>query len=56
MIWLLAGPIPNTGTAVRSLKEMGKKYKFISNNSMRTNEEYIEKLMEIGVNDVVQVS
>lgn len=52
---MLIEPIPNTGTAINLIKNANKQYKFISNNSMRTDQEYLRKFSNIGVKDVQEV-
>ncbi|KAM7347544.1 uncharacterized protein ACRADG_007114 [Cochliomyia hominivorax] len=52
VVWLLLEAIPNAGQAINLIKNEGKRYKFISNNSMRTDEQYLEKFKETGVQNV----
>lgn len=52
VVWMLVDPLPNTGSAIMHFKNAGKQFKFISNNSVRTDEEYLSKLKNIGVADV----
>eukprot|EP00099_Drosophila_melanogaster_P016370 NP_570021.2 uncharacterized protein Dmel_CG2680 [Drosophila melanogaster] len=52
VVWLLVGWIPNTGAAVNALKAAGKQIKFVSNNSFRSEEDYMEKFRHIGAKNV----
>ncbi|XP_065364365.1 uncharacterized protein LOC135957525 [Calliphora vicina] len=52
VVWLLLEGIPNAGQAINLIKDEGKHYKFISNNSMRTDEQYLQKFKETGVQNV----
>ncbi|XP_034671279.1 glycerol-3-phosphate phosphatase [Drosophila subobscura] len=52
VVWLLVGWIPGTGAAVNALKSAGKQIKFVSNNSFRTDEQYMAKFEHIGANNV----
>ncbi|EDW00281.1 phosphoglycolate phosphatase 2 [Drosophila grimshawi] len=52
VIWLLVGWIPGTGDAINALKNAGKCVKFVSNNSFRTGEQYMEKFEHIGAVNV----
>lgn len=56
VVWLLLEGIPNAGQAINLIKDEGKHYKFISNNSMRTDEQYLQKFKETGVQNVNKVS
>ncbi|XP_067641461.1 uncharacterized protein [Eurosta solidaginis] len=49
VIWLIMAPIPNTAEAVNVLKADGKRVIFVSNNSLRTDEDYFKKFTNIGV-------
>ena len=55
VVWLVSGAIPRTGEAINLLKAAGKTVKFVSNNSERSDEEYLKKFKTIGVADVVEV-
>ncbi|XP_055914550.1 uncharacterized protein LOC129947844 [Eupeodes corollae] len=52
VIWMLAGPIPGAGHVINLFLKAGKKYKLISNNSLRPDEEYLSLLAEMGVKDI----
>ncbi|KAL7745365.1 hypothetical protein ACLKA6_015382 [Drosophila palustris] len=52
VIWLLVGWIPGTGEAINALKNAGKSIKFVSNNSFRTDDQYMEKFDRIGARNV----
>lgn len=52
---MLSEPIPNTGTAVNLLKTCEKQFKFVSGNGMRSDQDYIDKLKNIGVKNVIKV-
>ncbi|EDW27815.1 GL19811 [Drosophila persimilis] len=52
VVWMLVGWIPGTGAAVNALKSAGKQIKFVSNNSFRTDEQYMAKFKHIGANNV----
>uniref|UniRef100_T1GH37 Uncharacterized protein n=1 Tax=Megaselia scalaris TaxID=36166 RepID=T1GH37_MEGSC len=47
VLWLVIGPIKNAGIGFALLQEAGKSLNFISNNAMRTDEEYIQKLTSL---------
>lgn len=49
VLWLVIGPIKNAGIGFALLQEAGKSLNFISNNAMRTDEEYIQKLTSLGI-------
>ena len=55
VVWLISGNIPRTGEAINLLKKNGKIVLFVSNNSQRSDEEYIAKFKTIGVTDVKEV-
>ncbi|ALC48779.1 CG2680 [Drosophila busckii] len=52
VLWLLDGWIPGTGEAINALKSAGKSIKFVSNNSFRSDEQYMEKFAHIGAEQV----
>ncbi|KAH8286993.1 hypothetical protein KR054_000418 [Drosophila jambulina] len=52
VVWLLVGWIPGTGPAVNALKAAGKQIKFVSNNSFRSEEGYMEMFRHIGAKNV----
>ncbi|XP_034119260.1 uncharacterized protein LOC133847166 [Drosophila sulfurigaster albostrigata] len=52
VVWLLVGWIPGTGEAINALKDAGKAVKFVSNNSFRTDDQYMEKFNTIGARNV----
>ncbi|XP_019543725.3 chronophin-like [Aedes albopictus] len=49
VVWNFTGPIPGVGKALQLLKQNGKKLAFISNNGMRTMDEYREKFQKLGI-------
>ncbi|XP_039958624.1 4-nitrophenylphosphatase-like [Bactrocera tryoni] len=51
VMWMIAAPLPRTGEAVNALKDDGKQVFFVSNNSVRLDEEYVNKFTNIGVKD-----
>ncbi|XP_050328065.1 uncharacterized protein LOC126758082 [Bactrocera neohumeralis] len=51
VMWMIAAPLPRTGEAVNALKDDGKRVFFVSNNSERPEEEYVNKFTSIGVKD-----
>ncbi|KAL5275988.1 hypothetical protein ACFFRR_001672 [Megaselia abdita] len=52
VVWLVVGGIEGAGKGFMSLKEAGKSLKFISNNALRTDEDYIKKLSALGIDNV----
>ncbi|EDW57400.1 uncharacterized protein [Drosophila virilis] len=52
VVWLLVGWIPGAGEAINALKNAGKSVKFVSNNSFRTDDQYMEKFDHIGAINV----
>lgn len=52
VIWMLAGPIPGAGNVINRFLQAGKKYKLISNNSMRSDSEYLSNLDAMGVQGI----
>lgn len=57
VIWTGSGPtIPRAGEAMQMLKDRCKQVKFVSNNSWRSNSEYLEKFKQIGLENVEDVS
>ncbi|XP_011201824.2 uncharacterized protein LOC105225180 [Bactrocera dorsalis] len=51
VLWMVSSPLPRTGEAVNALKDDGKQVRFVSNNSLRLDEEYVNKFTRIGVKD-----
>lgn len=49
VVWNFTGPIAGVDSALQLLKENGKKLAFISNNGMRTMDEYREKFEKLGI-------
>lgn len=49
VVWDFIGPIPGVDKALPLLKKKGKKLAFISNNGMRTMEEYKQKFLKLGI-------
>ncbi|XP_073835486.1 uncharacterized protein [Musca autumnalis] len=53
VLWAFSSPIANSGEAINLLKTAGKQFKFVSNNDgMRTDRDYIDKLENMGVNNI----
>lgn len=52
VIWLMASPIPEAGDVINLFLQAGKKYKLISNNSMRSDDEYLSNLAAMGVQGI----
>lgn len=51
VVWNFTGPIPGVDQALQLLKAKGKRLAFISNNGMRTMDEYKQKFHELGVDE-----
>lgn len=51
VVWNFTGPIPGVDQALQLLKQKGKKLAFISNNGMRTMQEYKEKFRQLGIEE-----
>ncbi|XP_055627084.1 uncharacterized protein LOC129769088 [Toxorhynchites rutilus septentrionalis] len=49
VVWNFTGPIPDVDRALQLLKHKGKKLAFISNNGMRTMEEYKRNFRKLGI-------
>ncbi|ETN60927.1 4-nitrophenylphosphatase [Anopheles darlingi] len=49
VVWHFTGPIPGVDKALQLLRADGKKLAFISNNGMRTMDEYRKKFRTLGV-------
>uniref|UniRef100_A0A182LYK2 4-nitrophenylphosphatase n=1 Tax=Anopheles culicifacies TaxID=139723 RepID=A0A182LYK2_9DIPT len=49
VLWNFTGPIPGVDKALQLLRADGKKLAFISNNGMRTMEEYQKKFHSLGI-------
>lgn len=49
VLWNFTGPIPGVDKALQLLRTDGKKLAFISNNGMRTMEEYQKKFHSLGI-------
>ncbi|KXJ81038.1 hypothetical protein RP20_CCG022004 [Aedes albopictus] len=49
VVWHFTGSIPDVDKALQLLKQKGKKLAFISNNGMRTMEEYKQKFLKLGI-------
>jgi len=59
VVWLLSEPLPQTGEALNLLKDAGKQVKFVTNNSLTSDQVYFEKFTKIGLknfqtDDVIQ--
>ncbi|XP_075155814.1 uncharacterized protein LOC142229159 [Haematobia irritans] len=54
VLWRMSEPIPNVGHAINLLKEAGKQVKFVTGNGMRSDEEYVQLLKNIGAQNVVE--
>ncbi|KAG4078050.1 hypothetical protein HA402_002101 [Bradysia odoriphaga] len=50
VIWTVIKPIEGAGEGITSLQENGKRVIFISNNSVRPHEKYVEKFKEGNIN------
>lgn len=50
VVWTLTKPIEEAGEGIASLQENGKRVIFISNNSVRSNEKYVDKFKEGNLN------
>lgn len=48
-IWTNVGPIDGVGEAVNTLKSLGKKFSYVSNNSIRSNESYFKNFSACGI-------
>lgn len=55
VMWLIAAPLPHTGDAVNTLKANGKQVIFVTNNSIRTDDEYVKLFSGIGVKNFQKV-
>ncbi|XP_036224556.2 uncharacterized protein [Bactrocera oleae] len=51
VMWLVSSPLFRTGEAVNVLKVDGKRVLFVTNNSVRSDKDYINKFIENGVED-----
>ncbi|XP_054730352.1 uncharacterized protein LOC129239084 [Anastrepha obliqua] len=49
VMWMIVTPLPRTGEAVNTLKAKGKRVLFVTNNSLQTDEGYVKKFSDIGV-------
>lgn len=49
---MVVGGIEGAGEGFTKLQEAGKSLKFVSNNALRTDEDYIKKLSGIGVQNI----
>ncbi|XP_049312390.1 chronophin-like isoform X2 [Bactrocera dorsalis] len=56
VMWMATSPLPRTGEAANALKDDGKRVYFVSNNSERPEEEYVNKFTRIGVKDFQAVT
>ncbi|XP_059222733.1 uncharacterized protein LOC131996798 [Stomoxys calcitrans] len=53
VVWMASGiPIAGAGETVNLLKAYGKEVKFVTNNSLRSDVEYVEKFTKLGVKNV----
>nr|XP_036227946.1 4-nitrophenylphosphatase-like [Bactrocera oleae] len=52
VMWLVSSSLPKTGESVNTLKAAGKQVFFVSNNSVRMDEDYVNKFTGIGVKDI----
>lgn len=52
MLWLVVGPIKDAGAGFSLLQQAGKSLRFISNNPMRSDEDYITKLASLGIHNL----
>uniref|UniRef100_A0A034VP41 4-nitrophenylphosphatase n=1 Tax=Bactrocera dorsalis TaxID=27457 RepID=A0A034VP41_BACDO len=51
VMWMIAAPLAGSGEAVNALKADGKQVLFVTNNSMRSDDEYVKLFGGIGVKD-----
>lgn len=57
VLWELTKNFEGVGEAINNLKAKGKQFKYISNNSFRTDEQYVSKFKELGVEmDIVRLT
>lgn len=49
---MVVGRIEGAGDGFTALQEAGKSLKFVSNNALRTDEDYIKKLSGIGIQNI----
>lgn len=56
VMWLVSSPLFRTGEAVNVLKADGKRVLFVTNNSVRSDKDYINKFIENGVKNFQIVS
>ncbi|XP_075158143.1 uncharacterized protein LOC142231420 [Haematobia irritans] len=55
VVWMGSGvSMPGVGETIESLKSKGKQVKFVSNNSLRSNAEYVEKFTQLGVANFIE--
>ncbi|XP_061396518.1 uncharacterized protein LOC133332152 [Musca vetustissima] len=53
VLWMVTGgPIPGVFEALQRLKDQGKRVKFVSNNSVRSHAEYLERFAKYGMANV----
>ncbi|XP_005188744.2 uncharacterized protein LOC101887593 [Musca domestica] len=53
VLWTVTGhPIPGVFEALQKLKSRGKLVKFVSNNSVRSNDEYLARIAKYGMTNV----
>lgn len=56
VVWGIWGAINGVGDGIQSLKELGKSLMFLSNNSVRTEANYLEKFQTANVHDITMVA
>lgn len=56
VMWLVSSLLPNTGEGVNALKRDGKRVIFVSNNSVRTDEDYAKRFIVSGMKDFQMVN
>jgi len=55
VLWLGMDPLENAQALVIRLRKMGKKVFFMTNNSTRTQEEFLEKFNKLGFEATVVI-
>ncbi|XP_055383168.1 uncharacterized protein LOC129613215 [Condylostylus longicornis] len=55
VLWLIIGPIKNSGLALNLLKDAGKTCHLVSNNCLRSENEYYDKLTQMNVKNISEI-